>query len=230
MTLLAKEEDPVSGLDTALGAALADTKGTDGLIRAVVAFANGDISPPWWERAHETESGGDYLVSEKGAFESEVVDESQAKAIAEHQIEQERQFAADVLADAATGLPELIRRLRSEQRSGSRTKVRLAPMLVLKPDRVTVNFVMTGLSNSSGGWVLFAAALLGQGARNGSTDLGRCHLDSCRRFFLIGRGKIGKPQTKYCCDKHRLEQHALDASERQRRSRATKKAKVRKAK
>ena len=228
MTLFARREDPVSGIDTALGAKVVDAKDTAGVIRAVIAFANGDTTPPWITRARETSEDSDQFVVGSG-MDFEIVDAMAAKTVAEHDIEQERRMAIDVLADAAKSVPDLAKRLRTEQRAGRRSNIRLSPLLVLKSDRISINFMMVGPASNSTGWVLFAAALLGQNARGDRTDLGRCQLGSCRRFFVVERGKIGKPQTKYCCDDHRLEQHALNAAGRQRRSRAAKKPKARRS-
>lgn len=201
------------------------------LIRAVVAFANAETTPPietrlpplfddegWFPVGEE----GPYLVYVADEPQPRFVDEAEALRIAYVRIEQDRQFAIDAMNSAADGLQSLISWVRKVQSTGKRSGIALIPVLDLSDQHFSLKWKFSGPS-SADGWVMFTIALLGSSAVDEQTDVGRCQLESCGRFFVIERGKVGKPQTKYCCDEHRLEQHSALAAERQRRSRARKK-------
>lgn len=224
----AKEGPPFSGLDDALGVDVQNTRQPSDVVRAVIYFANRDATPSWMTRAQESEDGGLWTARNSDG-EWEVVDFDTARAVAAHQIEQERAFAVEVLDRAAEGTGPLVKCLLAARRAGLRTRVRMEPSINFKHDGgVRLFWNYTGPTGDSRGWTLFAGALLAEQASGDKTNVGRCRLESCRRFFVIDRRRVGAPQTKYCCEQHRLEAHSLSAADRQRRSRADRKARARK--
>ena len=224
--IIAMEGPPFSGLDDALGADVDDTRNPSDVLRAVIQFANSEVTPHWWTRAREAQAGLWLVTNDDG--ETEAVDHDVARAVAEHQIEMERAFAAEVLDRAVEGAGPLVRRLRAARQAGLRIRVRMEPSIQFTSGGgLRLRWNLTGPTGDSRGWALFAGALLAEQANNDKTELGRCRLESCRRFFLVERRGVGAPQTKYCCEEHRLEAHSLGAADRQRRSRAARKDRAR---
>jgi len=68
-----------------------------------------------------------------------------------------------------------------------------------------------------------AALLLGDqdGCRS---NLGFCHLPECGKYFVVERGRPGKPRRDYCSTKHMKTAHERDSARRHRESRERKKA------
>ena len=56
-------------------------------------------------------------------------------------------------------------------------------------------------------------------ARGYGSDLCKCQLESCGRYFLVKRRKRGLPRRKYCGDAHMLKAHAAQSTSRVRNSR-----------
>lgn len=190
------------------------------VITAVVRFANGEAKISYRDRL---ESGEASLFA--NSLHGVNIDGETAESVAKDIFATELRFAADLLDAAAAGRTKLVARLRAETGAGKNSSIAMRPLLRFGPGgRVAVDWQVTGDVDNSQGWVLFACALLAAGAEGEQTAVGRCQLESCGRFFKIARGGNGRPQTRYCCDEHRLERHALEATKRQRRARAVKKA------
>ena len=65
---------------------------------------------------------------------------------------------------------------------------------------------------------------------NFSTDLCRCRLQTCAKFFLVEPAKVGRPRREYCSNEHREEFFRQQSGERVKRSRERAKARARKPK
>jgi hypothetical protein len=65
-------------------------------------------------------------------------------------------------------------------------------------------------------WAMLAAIIIRDTTDGSLTDIGRCHLESCGKYFRIVRGGIGKPNRKYCCSTHMLTAHKLGSTQRSR--------------
>lgn len=164
--------------------------------------------------------------------------------------ESERVYAEEMLAAAAAGRPQLVAWIRNaihsrmhipydafkrlaERRPQHResfewqaqrlTRVRLKPVVSFDPD-FTLSYELVGVGADE--WTRFTAAVIA--ARGAETDIARCRLATCGKFFQVVRdGRRGKPQTRYCCNRHMLEQHKLNATRRSQNARAKLKAKTR---
>lgn len=207
----------VRPLKTALGAKLADVDDLMELVRAVVSFANRDTTPDWMTRAQcHSGRGKSWLWFDETGKR---ISEARAKAIAEAALQEEWRFAVDVLDDAASGFKKLIQRVQREIASGKRPEVYMEPVLKWSKGRLSMRFRLTGPYRDASGWVLFAAAVLADRSNSVITDVGRCKLPSCGRFFVVDRVARGKPRTKFCCKEHAEEHHIAGGTERKSRSR-----------
>jgi hypothetical protein len=70
---------------------------------------------------------------------------------------------------------------------------------------------------------IFVSILLLDEERGFGTDLCRCTLQGCEKFFLVYKPPIGRPQSRYCTREHMLEAHARTATKRARKSREDRK-------
>lgn len=204
-------------LETALGAKLTDVDDLMDVVGAVVAFANRDTTPNWMERARLQPGRGKRWLWFNEAGER--ISEANAKSIAEATLQEENQFAIDVLNDAASGFKKLVQRIQCEKMSGKLSGVSMQPVLKWNKGRLSMRFRLTGPRSDATGWVLFAAAVLADRSNGVTTDVGRCSLPSCGRFFVVDRVARGKPRTKFCCKEHAEEHHFAGGTERKKRSR-----------
>jgi hypothetical protein len=154
-------------------------------------------------------------------------DEQAARAFAELRISEERDYAIQLLDALSRDVSSLNEHLVESSKIDSHhstlsMSVVLTPKISTDGKRLVIDWQIRSESKDSSGWVLFAAASLADKSRDGTTDLARCQLESCGRFFLIERGGPGKPRTRYCKPAHRSKHHALGAPERQRIARAKK--------
>ena len=132
-------------------------------------------------------------------------------------IEAERRYAIEALDFAAKGVRPLLKWLQTQPEE-SLVSTRKRHFL---KDRLAFSYLFNAPRDSRV-WTRFAAETLATEPHNQRTDIGRCQLPSCRRFFLIDWNEGNRPRTKYCRPGHRVEFHALRAAERQRRSRISK--------
>lgn len=196
------------------------------LIGWAVSFANRDFYPGWGTRAKSI-TDDEWVVIDLHAPKLKPVDVATARAAAEEVIAREHRHAVAMLDAAASGRLALIRFL-AELPNDMNESCLFSPQWEVSRDRRQIRLVWLMLRNIEHlgyvGRLNFVAALLASSADDEQTAVGRCHLDSCRRFFVIEKGSTGRPQTRYCCEEHRLQRHALEAAERQRRARASRKA------
>lgn len=142
-------------------------------------------------------------------------------------VDRERALAIEMLEAAVAGHDVLAGWIGSSPQVALLQKIYLTPTLFFEPGRERMYWRPVGPPVATP-WILLAGAML---LTTREPEVGRCRLQTCQRFFVIERGKVGKPQTKYCSEDHRLAQHALGATDRKRRSREdAKKDKSRKPK
>jgi hypothetical protein len=197
------------GIDSALGADAYLVRDTKDVVNAVIQFANGDISPPWFDRM--TGPGGMKIVTWDDG------DSPDPRQVVTLQIEAERRYAIEALDFAAKGVVPLLKWLRKQpEESLLSTRKRL----FLK-DRLAFSYLVNAPRDNRV-WTRFAAETLASEPHGQQTDVGLCRLPTCRRFFLIDWNEGNRPRTKYCRPGHRVEFHELTAAERQRRSRISK--------
>jgi hypothetical protein len=72
------------------------------------------------------------------------------------------------------------------------------------------------------GVLAYVAAILAADKDLCRSNLGRCRLPECRKFFLIVRGMNGSPRSAFCKNEHRKMFYELTAADRMRTSRANK--------
>jgi hypothetical protein len=143
----------------------------------------------------------------------------------DHFVQRDIQFARDLLACACLGRTELEAFLRGQARSAELTSVVISRTRVIfsanggatierVPDIEPLVFY------GCAAVLTHAAIVLLSNDAACRTNLGRCRLAECGRFFTIERGKTGRPRTDYCSQDHMLRAHASAAAERQRRSQA----------
>lgn len=187
------------------------------VVDAVVSFANGDSTPPWRHRARfETLPDGSHIWLGKNGKH---IDEAAARTAAECALQNEREFAKEVLDIAAAGRKQLMQRVFLEVGAGKQCNLMMLPSLISDGRTMSIRFSLFGSEQDSRGWVLFAAAALAQRAIDETTELGRCRYVDCNRFFVIKRGTLGKPRTQYCKPEHREAQHAAGGARRKDTSR-----------
>lgn len=203
------------------------------LIARVSAFANGttDIAP-----ALATAAAGLLLGKREYPLEDDDEWDRKVSALAEGPearlvIERNRQKVRQVLEAAATDLDQLLEWVNDfrTRRSGRMGMVRRPVISVDKRGRLQVGWSLDidtdlGAPDSFSSALNYVAVLLLSDHQGCRRDLGYCRLPGCGKFFVVERGKPGKPRRDYCCDKHMLEAHAQNATERSRRARAKKKA------
>jgi hypothetical protein len=200
----------------------------------VIAFANGDIRPNWSTRAYAVPGGAFVVLDDKGQSLGAFAD-WRAEALVNERIDEERVFAAAMLDAAAAGSQRLLVFLQDAADRGLTMNVRMMPAMrfvekhKIRGPRARVRWEIVGSTPDSRGWTLFAGALLAQVESN-DTDISRCKLATCRRFFVIKRGELGKVRRHYCSPEHRIEQHARESADRQRRSRAARRKQARRPK
>jgi hypothetical protein len=217
-----EDAGPTGGVWSALGTQTDHVDSESQVVDAVIAFANGDIRPGWFHRTNEDDDGvfWVYTDGDHDGPKQEPVSEGAARQVAEHVIDTERKFAFRILNAAAEGAQPLVRRLRAAHRLGIRTKILLQPTIKFRSNTAKILWVITGPTHDSKGWALFAGGVLAGNPHGDQTDIGRCQLKSCGRFFRIDWQAGHRPRTKYCRPEHRHEQEAFSAAERKRRSRA----------
>jgi hypothetical protein len=196
-----------------------ETQAAELVVTEVIDFANGTITPPWQGRMQplgESEDEGFVVWTDADA---ELVDTETARAHAEREIEAERQFAVNLLTSAARGIDDLTSFVVREVRRGVTSSFSMRPTLRVSGSRVLLRWALQGPLKMTGR-VIFAGALLASRPHGRQTDIGRCQLSSCEKFFKIDWSEGNRPRTRYCNPEHRIAFHQQHAAERKRRSRA----------
>lgn len=129
-------------------------------------------------------------------------------------------LARAILRAASEGGQALEDLLARDPRAETVGDISTTPTLQRDPKgRLRFHWRVTGPPDATP-WLMLAGVML---QRPDAPEIGLCKLERCSRFFFVRRGANGRPQTKYCCEDHRLEQHALGAGDRQRNARKARK-------
>jgi hypothetical protein len=216
-------------IDAYFGTSYGDDFRLEHIVDAVVRFANGDVRPSARLASVEevTKDPGDaglyYLKDQEG----ELVEVPREVAVEEfnRRTVRERAYAVQVLTLATEGAAPLSRLVRSfeDYCDDVESAVDLALHAKLrfgKSGRPTLSWRVSGPGQPEQ-WIRFAAVMIADAARGDNTDIGRCQLPSCGRFFRIVRGSgPGKPTTKYCPGTdHMLQAHQANSTLRSQRKR-----------
>jgi len=198
---------------------------TQDIVNAVIAFANGDVSLDPEIVAETLFATGEYATTFAVRSDQDewiAISKDEALVKAKHTIEFERKLAIEMLADAAQGTAQLSRCLTEWVNQGRKSNITMRPRLSINKDRVKLSWVFQGPSTPRG-WIYFAASVIASESPGNDTNIARCQLATCGRFFAVQRKGVGKPATRYCKVEHMREQHRLNSTERTRRARARKK-------
>jgi hypothetical protein len=222
-------------IDYAFGTSFGTGFAIDNCIDAVIEFANGDVQPPprlvdlgKWHNQFHAEKHPDYPEEvEEGVFfmgsNKERIPVDRATVLAEHagRIQVEREYAIETLKAAAAGQPALTQLLKGlSEDIDTELDLGLNPLLTYdESGRPKLGWRVSG-SHDRKKWVNFAALIIADRAIGKLTDVGRCHLESCGRFFRIERNGPGKPSRKYCPGTNHMERaHALASTARSQKKR-----------
>ena len=221
MSLIAKADVPdvffSDGLRHALGVKTPLDFQPEDVVKVVIDFANGDVTP----------GPATYLTADEDEWDG---NGPAPKTEARARIDAQRQHARDMLSDAALGLDALAARLAGYADKRERSDVRLQPMLSFadkKRTRPVMSWAVSGPLTAAG-WIQFAALVVANRAdpTRELTDVGHCKY--CGRFFLVIKSGRGKPARDYCPGTdHRLLAHAAGATERSRTKRTRDRAAAR---
>ncbi len=228
-------------IDYALGTSFGTRFVIDNCIDGVVDFANGDVQPlprlaDVGKTANRTRADANFSPDKYPAWAEQeenvlflssnphgppLVDHATALAEFAARVRIERKYAIETLKTASAGIPALTQFLKTF-REDIDTKVDLALYPLLTYDesgRPKLGWRVSG-SDDRKKWVNFAALIIADRAIGKLTDVGRCQLDSCGRFFRIERNGPGKPSRKYCPSTDHMERaHALASTVRSQRKR-----------
>jgi hypothetical protein len=227
----------------ALGCNLASGCNTEDLLDAVIAFANGDISPCWMDYLTPVtaDSRDDTVVYRRvdvaeveanleANFVIDVGQSGEAESTALRWIGEDRAAARSLLAAAAVGIGPLLRGLESFE-------ARFGPCPVLIESRPILRRAASGnpvsVSREFHGpqtaraWAQFCALWLAAESfrrMRDETEIGQCHWRDCGRFFrVIAKGR-GKPAREYCPGTNHRELARPPSTERVREFRKRKAA------
>jgi hypothetical protein len=199
---------------------------TQDIVNAVIDFANVVVSPDpeifvsvYFDAVNDDEKNF-ALQDEDGEWTS--ISRSEALLRTKQVIDFERTLAIEMLANAAQGTAQLSRCLTLWVNQGRKSNITMRPRLSFNNDRVKLSWVFQG-PNTPSGWIYFAASVIASESPGNETNIARCQLSTCGRFFAVQRKGVGKPATRYCRVEHMREQHRLNSTERTRRARAKKK-------
>lgn len=193
---------------------------TNHVITSVVAFANGELSPVGHGRDTVPIIGSIGDPDAPDAVRDFHVAVAQAKR-------PEHIFAVQMLEAAEASYTALNNFIIDSIGTGHRSLARLGGKLVVVDG--APHLQTNEVRGDPYEWVMHAAVTLASSARGDETDIGRCRLKSCSKFFVIQRGRVGKPAKRYCSENHRLDQHAIEAGERKRNSRLDRRERLRAA-
>lgn len=186
-------------LRSALGAQVTGDLTEDDVVDAVIAFANGTISPSLAAYTVSDDSSGDRRFYSIRSPKMEVVSEEAARAEAGQFIERWRTFARTALSAAAKGSTFLDTWIEGESATRRVLEVSLRPVLrrATGEQRKGLSWEMTG-PHIAPDWIVFAALVASATAKDGRTVVGQCRLHECGSFFRVETKKRGKPARDYC--------------------------------
>jgi hypothetical protein len=230
---MASKTTPVdqNHIDHWLGTSFGSRFVLDNVIDGAIAFANGDVTP---DAELHTISLGQlkdpdgtqwYLEATAGTVDSPgeilLVDRAKRMQMFSERAQESRGSVVEILEIAVAGLTPLAKLLKSYGDIDDAVDLALYPTLTFeKSGRPVLGWRISGSSDIDR-WGKFAAVLIADKARGELTDIGRCHLEGCGRFFRIARGAPGKPSRKYCPGTDHMERaHKLGSTARTNRKRA----------
>jgi hypothetical protein len=212
----------------------------DNCVDAVIDFANGNVQPlprlvDVGKLANKTRAGNKFSAEEFPAWSEEqeenvlffsargggLVDRATALAEFAAEVRAEREYAIGALKAASDGIGPLVQLLKTfHENIETEVDIALYPLLIYdQSGRPKLGWGVSG-SHDRTTWVKFAALVIADRASGKLTDVGRCQLDSCGRFFRIERNGPGKPSRKYCPGTDHMERaHALASTARSQKKR-----------
>jgi hypothetical protein len=222
------------------------------VVAAVVAFANGDTTPPVETRFrydpfdYETEERKPCLMIPDGETHEDM-DGRTISLPSYHPIsmtEAKRIAAAEIIAEQTEALDWLNRVLRSHEKIevrhalreiyvstprsswGQSDDVAVNMGMVIRSEddgTIDVTFCAAGPSNSHKHWTLFAAAALAANHGGIRDSYSYCQLPACGKVFSIETSTgRGRKRRKYCSKQCLDRAHDASATERVKRSRERK--------
>jgi hypothetical protein len=196
------------------------------LIRRIVDFANSDTSLQMITGRDSPLHLGLLLPEDKVQF----MEQNRAE-YADRYVLYARQEARRLLALACTRDSNALQDLVTRVLNGDRfTQIQKKPVIRHDGPSWTLEYELCGMSTPDE-WLHFAACVLLADFDHVCRDLGHCHLKGCDRYFVVTRGVAGKPRTKYCSEKHRIDHHnGADSTRRSRNARQKKRTVIRKSK
>ena len=217
-------------IDYALGTNFDTAFVLENVVDGVIAFANGDVRPNPERHLYAVATADDgtelFFGNHPGTRNATLVPRKEALAQFSRHVEDDRSRAIEVLDIAAKGLTSLSAFLRTI--GDIEEAVDLAMNLTMtfdKSGRAVMGWRISGPSMCRG-WAMVAALLVTESAHGDLTEVGRCQLDSCQRFFRIKRDGPGKPSRKYCpyfgddpLESHMEKAHALASTARSQKKR-----------
>ncbi|GEM_PF-4130045 len=226
-----KRSDSPNHIDFQLGTSFGAGFVPDNIVDGVIAFANGDVQPE--VDLHPLSSDADMLdvAFDDNGVElylcnhpktKELVRAPREFALAQfwESVEAQRSYAREVLDAASKGLLPLSKFLSGIRDIDEQSNLALYATLKFdKSGRASMGWRVPG-ANDRKDWAVSAALLLTESAQGDLTEVGRCALPSCQRFFRIKRQGPGKPSRKYCPGTDHMEKaHALASTGRSQRKR-----------
>jgi hypothetical protein len=215
----------VNHIDFALGTNYGEKLELDNVIDAVVAFANGDVSPnPDLHIPDVADGEGLYLVNDpNGRGLAKTKDRSLWIEQFLDRVQKQRDYASNVLRLAASGPAPLTEYLLNLRDIDEEVDVALYPVVTKSSaNRIGLSWRISGPMDNKH-WANFAAVLIMDGVTGSDTTVGQCHLKSCGRFFRIRAIGQGRPNRKYCRTEHMEIAHKSGSTERSQIARKKKK-------
>jgi hypothetical protein len=196
---------PTTELAAALGAQAVQVNLPMDVVRAVVAFANGDVAPAP-KQFVPTQQGrhlypDQYYYRWYRALGGKPLLGDETEAIAEQFISFQQQYAREVLGHAAQGTAQLLQWIETMFSQDGYTGVSQYITLYRRENnRPKLRWEMAGPSSPQG-WINYAATIIAATADEKGeqqTCVGQCKWKQCGRFFLVDRKGKGKPARYYC--------------------------------
>jgi len=208
------------------------------LIQRVIEFANGET-----DRRPAADSYRFALAMDLDLFpdveDGRIINEAKynalvAKLVPEEEVNsllaRDKLNAVRVLRAAATDHKQLIEWINSwRARYGDSIGMGRRPKIgATARSSLQITWPLELDSSAPGGDVpnalAYVAALMLSDLNNCRTNLGYCRLPECGRFFVVERGKPGKPRRDYCSTAHMKAAHERNSARRHQVSRERKKA------
>jgi hypothetical protein len=213
-------------IDGYLGTSYGDEFRLEHVVDAVVSFANGDVRPSAEHRLLRLDRfDSDYKDKDLYwvAHEGQLVPAPRSVAVElfERRTDRARAYAIEMLDVASRGIEPLTELLRSFGDVQDAVDLAQYPTLKFADNgRPVLGWRVSGPGQIEQ-WIRFAVVMIADGARGARTDIAKCQLPSCNRFFRIVRTGPGKPSTKYCPGTDHMDRaHQANSTLRSQRKRS----------